>query len=651
MRRVTQHPHRRRGQEFPGIRLTRRLRLLLGAALVSIPLAVGPSVLALPASSAKPSSSPPGPAPRSLVLITVEGLRPDFLSCYGKGSGGKTPNIDKLAAEGTLFEQVVAPSASTLPSLATLLTGRTSFQHGVWDDTYRNLLPDSETTLAEILQKKGYRTAAFLGTSRMAVGRGFDQGFDIFKDGYTPVPSGAWKLVLSRSQMVVGQATSWLIGIPDRAFFLWIHLTEPVLPGKGPITQPKADLRTEYQGRVGALDAELGKLLDQLRTRADYSSLIIALAADHGMGLDEHGESRSGSFLYEPMLRVPLIVRAPDAGLARGKRVAELAGLVDVFPSLTRALKLPLPAGLKGRDLFAARGGAVPAYHATALAGREQFGWAAKEAIAQGSWRLILSPRPELYDLAADPPQAHDLAGSRTEEVSRLQGLRDSLAGGAAIPPAHYLLGSVPDPGLGQKLKEKGLAPATKEAALRRAPPDPRKFGDSLFLLEQMQFFTEALGTQPMRSFAQDLLKIDPESLFTLVGLASLDVGSKNEEARKKASDMLKTAQSLYPLEPEVYHQLAHSALGEKRFADAQWLLRVSLALNPRHPAEIRYDLACARALRGDKIGALSDLKESVKEGFRDVEHIKNDPDLEGLRSDAAFVRFLKDEFPSAGTL
>jgi arylsulfatase A-like enzyme len=583
------------------------------------------------------------------VLITVEGLRPDFLSCYGKGSGGKTPNIDKLAAEGSLFEQVVTPSASTLPSIATLLTGRTPFQHGVWDDTYRNVLPDSETSLAETLQEKGYRTAAFLGTSRMAVGRGFDQGFDIFKDGYTPAPSGAWKLVLSRSQTVVGQASTWLVGIQDRAFFLWIHLTEPVLPGKGPITQPKADLRTEYQGRVSTLDGDLGKLLDQLRSRADYSNLIIVLAADHGMGLDEHGERRSGSFLYEPILRVPLIVRAP--GAKAGKRVGELAGLVDVFPSLAGALKLPLPAGLKGRDLFTARGPAAPAYHATALAGREQFGWAAKEAIAQGSWRLILSPRPELYDIGTDPLQAHDQASSHPEEVSRLKGLRDSLAGGAAIPPAHYLVGSVPDPGLGQKLKEKGFAPATKEAALRRSPPDPRKFGDSLLLLEQMQFFTEALGNQAMRSFAQDLLKIDPESLFTLMGLASLDVESKNEEARKKASDMLMTAQELYPLEAEVYHQLAHSALGQKRFADAQWLLKVSLALNPRHPAEIRYDLACARALGGDKIGALSDLKESVKEGFRDVEHIKNDPDLEAIRTDAAFVRFLKDEFPSAGTL
>jgi hypothetical protein len=101
----------------------------------------------------------------------------------------------------------------------------------------------------------------------MAVGRGFDQGFDIFKDGYTPAPSGAWKLVLSRSQTVVGQASSWLDRDSGSSFFLWIHLTEPVLPGKGPITQPKADLRTEYQGRVSTLDGDLGKCLDQLRTR------------------------------------------------------------------------------------------------------------------------------------------------------------------------------------------------------------------------------------------------------------------------------------------------------------------------------------------------------------------------------------------------
>ncbi|HEV8375503.1 MAG TPA: sulfatase-like hydrolase/transferase, partial [Candidatus Polarisedimenticolia bacterium] len=550
-------------------------------------------------------SSSPAPAPSSLVLITVEGLRPDYLTCYRKGSATKTPEIDKLAAGSWLFEQVVTPSVSTLPALATLLTGRTPFQHGVWDDDYRNKLPEKEATLAEILQAKGYRTGAFLGTSRMAVGRGFDQGFDLFQDGYVPLPSGGWRLLPRPAQSVVGGATSWLNGIADRPFFLWVHFVDPAMPGKGAIPLPSADLLSTYRERVKTLDSEVGRLLAALKSRKDYSKMLVVLTADHGMGLGDHGERRSGSFLYESTLRVPLILKTPEGSGAGGGRVRELAGLVDVFPSLQRLLGLPTPAGLRGRDLLEAVKTATVSYPSTALMGREVFGWAGKESVAQGPWRLILSPRAELYDLGADPGQNRDFSGSRPSEVARLKGLLAALADGARIPPAHFLEGSGPDPGLNKKLTEMGLAPATREAALRRVLPEPKKFGDALPLIEEMHFFTEALGFTVMRKLQGDLLKADPEALFTLVGLSSLSRDSGQEE-KERAGAMLRTAQKLYPLEPEIYHSLAHAALAERRHADAESLLRVALSLSPRYPAEILYDLACARALRGDKIGALS---------------------------------------------
>src|SRR5439155_4972613 len=119
-------------------------------------------------------------------------------------------------------------------------------------------------------------------------------------------------------------------------------------------------------------------------------------------------------------------------------------------------------------------------------------------------------------------------------------------------------------------------------------------------------------------------------------------------EGAKRSTELLRSAQQLYPLEPEVYHALSHLALLEKRYEDAAFLLQVALSLRPLYPSEIHYDLACAHARIGKKPAALAELRQSVREGFRDVGHIKADPDLESHRNDSGFKTFLEEEFSSA---
>jgi tetratricopeptide (TPR) repeat protein len=619
------------------LRAGRAVPIALVAACLSL-LDRSPSS-ARASASGQAQSSAPG---RSLVLITAEGIRPDFLSCYGKGACASTPNIDSLASQGKLFQHVLAPSVSSLPSLATVMTGKTPFQHQVWDDDYRNKLSGAETTLAERLKAKGYQTGAFLGSSRATAERGLNQGFEVYQDGYIPTPSGTWRLTLRTSRAVVEGARSWVSGLKPGPFFLWLHMSDPIVPGRGTPSRVAEDLKPTYKSRIESVDSEIGELLKILQSRKDFGQILIVFTSDHGFGLGDHGESRSGAFAYESTLRVPLILRD---GAPATAPVQDLAGLVDVYPTLESLLGLSPAPGLLGRDLLGKSAGAQEAYEASALQGRELFGWAASEAIAQGKWRLILGPSTRLYDVEADPDEQHDQSGSNPDQVKKLKELARSLAGGKEIPPAHFLEGPVPPSQTVARIKALGFVAPSRESAAARALPDPASFRDSLLLLEEMQFRTEIVGYSALKVIQDDILKANPESLFSLVGVSLLNIDT-GDAGMKKAGDLLKTAQRIYPLEPEVYHTLAHLAFPQKKFDDAVFFLNTALQLRPRYKAELVYDLACAYAREGKKSEALAKLKESIDLGFHDHEHILADPDLAGVKEEAGFKKLMAESFP-----
>ena len=617
---------------------TRRARLA-GAALLT---AIASALVLAGAAPVPPASS----KPPSLLLITIEGLRPDFLSCYTKSASQPTPGADRIAEKGRIFRQAVTPSVSTLPALATLMTGLTPFQHKVWDDDYRNRLSDGPGTLAERLKAKGYMTGAFLGTSRMS-GRGFDRGFDIFQDGYVPLPTGTWRLALRGARQVGAGARSWLSDPGDKPFFLWMHFADLTVPEESVLKMSAPNPRPGYEHRLSIIDMEVTAILDHLKERKRDGSLVIVLTSDHGFGLGDHGEPRAGLFLYESTLRVPLLISGP--AVPKGADDS-LAGLLDLVPTLQKALRLEAAPGLPGRDLLQKQETASPAYHASALEGQELFGWAPREAIAQGPWRLILGPTEELYDVSADPQEAKNLAASRPEQVASLREAHRRLAGGGGIPEAHYRVGPVPSAASMASLRAQKLAPASLEKARSRELPDAAGFAKSLPLLQELQFVTDVLGSSPLRKSEELVLAADDKSLFALVGIATA-LGTADEAARRRATELLRTAQGLYPLEPEIYHQLAHIAFPEKRYSDAIALLKTALELRHRYPAEVTYDLACAYARKGDKNEAIARLKESVKQGFRDLRHLKSDPDLESVVTQPAVQKWLDAEFGgSAGS-
>lgn len=368
------------------------------------------------------------PVQGPIVLISVDALRPDHLSANGYSSS-RTPAIDRLAAEGVVFERAYAHVPQSLPSHASLLTGRLPFEHGV-RDTVGFTLPDNERTLAEMLSDRGYATGAVVSSFALRKESGLDQGFTLFDDGPESTESTPAPLTREAEESeVIGER--WLDSVGTERAFLFMHVAEP----GGPLAHASdpATLVSGYDERIAAADAAIDQLVQHLHERQLYDRATIILLSDHGQGLGERGELSHGLLLGNEVLRVPLIVKMAD-GKSKGIRVGALVQLVDVVPTVLDLVKAPIPGSLRGRSLAALLDGESsdeehPVY-IESLFGRYHFGWSDAVGIIDGKYQYIAGPTPELYDLEADPAARNNLAASRTETVASMQRLLESFRDG-----------------------------------------------------------------------------------------------------------------------------------------------------------------------------------------------------------------------------
>jgi arylsulfatase A-like enzyme len=225
----------------------------------------------------------------------------------------------------------------------------------------------------------------------------------------------------------MSDAMRWLDGIGDARFFLWTHLNDPHRPYDPP--EPfRSRYFDPYIGEIAFVDSQIGRLLDALENQGLLDRTIVVVAGDHGESLGEHGERDHGIFVYESVLRVPLIIRGP--GLAP-RRVADVVRLVDVMPTVLDALGLPVPA-MDGVSLLHAMHGTrnvdleVVAESVYPL----RFGWSPLRALRGGRYKLIDAPRPELYDLERDPFETRNLFDERRPLADAMMRRLDALTGG-----------------------------------------------------------------------------------------------------------------------------------------------------------------------------------------------------------------------------
>ena len=318
------------------------------------------------------SDDPPRP---DILLITVDTLRADALGAYGADEA-RTPRIDQLAAEGTVYDRAVTPMPMTRPAHFSLFTSRYPREHGVVNNALS--LPEDAETLPERLQAAGYRTGAFVGVHLLSPATGAGQGFDAFGDvGFDTKYRAAG--------LVVDEALDWLSKQPRSApVFLWVHLFDPHLPYEAPSEfieganrelakrypnlswrDLRAIARSEggnlpgefldyglalYRAEVAYTDFEIGRLIDGVDQWRGLDDTVVALTADHGECFERGIYFEHADCLYRGALRIPLILRHPTT-FAAGHRADHPVSLLDLAPTLLSAVQLPAAEGFRGEVL------------------------------------------------------------------------------------------------------------------------------------------------------------------------------------------------------------------------------------------------------------------------------------------------------------
>jgi arylsulfatase A-like enzyme/Tfp pilus assembly protein PilF len=408
----------------------------------------------------------------NLLLVTIDTLRADRVGAYGNAAG-LTPTIDRLAAEGLRFDSVRAHVPLTLPSHASLLTGRIPPGHGVRDNgTYR--LDPSHETLATALKSAGYATGAFVGAFVLDARFGLGRGFDLYDDQYGERPAiGRVEVVERRAEEVTTRAAGW-IRAAQGPWFAWVHVYDPHEPYAPPEPMASRYASTPYEGEVAYVDATLGKMIDQLRSVGRLDRTLVVVASDHGEGLGEHGERTHGLFAYDSTLRVPLVLWCRDR--FQPSVIDDPAGLVDVAPTIADLLGVSWTATdgtslrphLTGDE--SSSSALAPTYF-EALNANLTRNWAPLTGVVAGHLKLVDLPVPELYDLAADPAESQNLYAKRPEDARRLERVLDTLAGSGRTPA-----GATVDTETAARLRSLGYVVSQPASQPRRftAADDPK---------------------------------------------------------------------------------------------------------------------------------------------------------------------------------
>jgi arylsulfatase A-like enzyme len=375
--------------------------------------------LGLAIGCAAPSAPPP-----NVLVITLDTTRADALSPYG-GLQGLTPAADRLAREGVLFTRASTVTPLTIPAHASLHTGLLPPRHGVRDNG-DFVLADRHGTLAEAFAAAGYATAASVGAEVTRARWGFGQGFQAYFEDLGPARDGDRWRVERPGRAVVDDALAWLGARDrDRPFFLWVHLFDAHAPYTPPPAAAARAPGRPYLGEVAAADDEVQRLIDALDAEGALGRTWIALTADHGESLGEHGEAMHGVLIYGSTTHIPLIVRPPTGQGRPGARVDAPVSLVDLAPTLAARAGLSL-GGVDGIDLgpwLADPGADAPTRegaYVESLYGWRHYGFAPARALVVPEGRVLDGAPARLFP-ADDPAELVDAAAGAPAVVAAAQ--------------------------------------------------------------------------------------------------------------------------------------------------------------------------------------------------------------------------------------
>jgi arylsulfatase A-like enzyme/Flp pilus assembly protein TadD len=554
----------------------------------------------------------------NLVVVTLDTTRADRLGAYGRANAG-TPNLDALAQDGVVFDQATTAAPITLPAHSSIFTGRFPPQHGVRDNG-GYFLNDKEQTLAETLKAKGYATGGFIAAYVLDSKWGINQGFDTYFDDFDLSKFKVFSMgaIQRPGNEVVDHALPWIDQHRGSPFFAWIHLYDAHTPYAPPAGFKERYPNDPYQGEISFADSQVGRVVQFLRDRDLFERTVIVVLGDHGESLNDHGEEGHGFFVYESVIHVPMIVRAPFSAM-KGRRVADAVRSVDVMPTVLDLLGVSPPAGVEidGQSVTPLMTGGrnelgLEAY-AEAVYPLHHFGWSDLRALRQGRYKLIAAPRPELYDLQDDPAEQSNLYAARKALGDRMLGrLHDMEAHFKSSAQADAAAVEI-DPDAKARLAALGyvgsFVASVGDDASRAGLADPK---DKVHLFNKISTARD-LGRDEnaiaaAMAMIEEVVKEDPKVIdawFTLGNMSSRR--GKYEEAVA----YFKRALALKADDEEAVVNLAHAYRRLGRDDDALVGYRRFLELDPKN-AQVHYEIAQILLDRGENAEAATELHKAL---------------------------------------
>jgi choline-sulfatase len=610
-------------------------------------------------------STAPAPRDANVLLITLDTTRADHLSCYSsslpagerRSNGAKTPHLDALAARGVRFANATAQVPLTLPSHASIMTGAYPPVHGL-RDMGGFVLAKSHPTIASIAQSAGFETAAFVGSRILSKHFGISNGFGTYDDDMHGETEEAMPGVYPerRASLVTDRALEWLKQNGTRKFFLWAHYYDPHAPYNPPEPFHRAYAKDLYSGEIAYMDEQVGRLLDGIDQAGLSARTLIIVIGDHGESLGEHGEMTHGIFLYDSTTHVPLIMAGPD--VPSGQAIQEQVRSIDVMPTILAFLNLPAGPEAQGVSLWPLIGQNQKVRsnysYLETLYPRTYMGWSELRAMRTDSWKLIIAPHPELYNLERDPQETTNLIAKNPAEADQLQKKIWEAVGTG--PKAEKVASSPVDSQTRQELESLGYVSAgtPREIKLGTPAPDPKDRVDILKIQEQVQ---ELLNTKTYPRAAQLMekgLRLDAQNPTSHLYLARAyekmgnyaravqvyqhaidnkvvtdEIYSRMGKAElrlhrlDKAINAMVLANQINPTDLDNLRNLGTAYLQLNRADDAEKAFKAVTVQNDKYSAAYN-GLGLVAVARDDAEGARRNFEKAIETGPDEVEPLLN---------------------------
>ncbi|MEO8360784.1 MAG: sulfatase-like hydrolase/transferase [Vicinamibacteria bacterium] len=587
-------------------------------------------------------SSSPRSKGASVILITIDTLRADRLGAYGS-KAGLTPGLDALASQSVVFEEAYSHVPLTLPAHTSLFTSLLPPRHGVRDNLGYTL--GEHRTVAETFKAHGYMTLGAVSSFVLRKGTGIARGFDKYDDDI-PTRTDAALGHQQREGARTAQLLADLISASPGPIFAFLHIYEPHTPYEPPARH--RGHASPYDGEVAWADEIVTGFMDKLRDLGRFDNAIVAVTADHGEGLGDHGEEEHGVLLYREALHVPMLIRLPGAALVR--RIPTTVRQVDLAQTLLDLAGLPAMPETDGETLVPLMLGPGPnrVSYAESFYGRLHMGWSEIFAVTEGKDRYIQAPRPEFFDIVADPLEKNNLFAARGPLAARMDGwVREQSSKSVFTQPGEvdaqtreklrslgYLGGSaavapsspgerLPDPKdqIGSwAVFEKGLslrqagrldeAIRVFEGVLRENPG----MSDGWETLAQTLFL--AGRPQEARRAFDRVIAFDPARSSAHLSIAKLErLAGHADKAREHANIAAERDPG------GAYEFVAELELSQGRLAEAATAAQRSLDADPSRPMS-HYTLGLAAMRRGDMKEAEARFRSAMERSASDTGRI-----------------------------